>query len=357
VSEDIYAKERERVFPRQWTFLGHVSEIPEAGDFFRQDLLGESVIVVRQADGSIKGHLNICRHRGHAVCTAEKGRAKVFTCPYHQWAYNLDGTLRRAPGFPDGDSMSYAVHGLHPVPIGNWHGFLFGWLDKTAAKPFDQCLPLEPKIAKLAPERMKEIKREPYAVAANWKVMLENYLECYHCNGMHPELCVTMDVEATYKNTATDWKGEYFSGEVQLRPGMMTASMTGALLSKPLGDFAGARSLPAGYGGGVGVLPTLSRIILHIDHAIVHFLRPVDVGNVRWETRWYVSADAVEGVDYEVEKVAEVWRLTNLEDISLCESSYRGVCSRHYVPGPLHPQREGAIRPALDTYLDLMGRA
>jgi Rieske 2Fe-2S family protein len=86
----------------------------------------------------------------------------------------------------------------------------------------------------------------------------------------------------------------------------------------------------------------------------MHMLRPIDVSHVGWETRWYVSADAVEGVDYQADEVTKVWRLTNAEDIALCESAYRGVCSERFVPGPLHPRREGAIRPTLDTYLALM---
>jgi Rieske 2Fe-2S family protein len=166
-----------------------------------------------------------------------------------------------------------------------------------------------------------------------------------------------MDVEATYRNTGADWKGEYFSGHLQLRPGMKTGSMTGALVSRPLGQFAemDAAALPDGFGAGIGIVPALLRIIFHVDHALVHVLRPLDVGHVEWETRWYVSADALEGRDYEKDAVTALWRCTNAEDIALCESAYRGVCSRRYVPGPLHPRREGAIRPALDTYLQLMG--
>ena len=106
---------------------------------------------------------------------------------------------------------------------------------------------------------------------------------------------------------------------------------------------------------GIGIVPSLTRIIFHVDHALVHVMRPLDVGHVRWETRWYVSADAVEGRDFTRDGVSELWRLTNAEDIALCENAYRGVTSRRYVPGPLHPRREGAIRPALDTYLALMG--
>ncbi len=357
VSEAIFAQEIERVFLRQWTFLGHVSEIVAPGDYIRHDLLGESVIVIRQADGSVAGHLNVCRHRGHTVCQAERGHARSFVCPYHQWTYEIDGTLKRAPGFTDGEGMRYADYGLKSVRVEVWNGFIFGWLGAEPAPPLSECFGRNDAMQRLDTAKLKEIHRERYDIAANWKVLLENYLECYHCHGSHPELCVTMDVEATYRQTGNDWRGEYFSGHLQLYPGMITGSMTGALVSKPLGAFADEANLPEGYGAGVGVLPSLSRIIVHIDHGFVHFLRPIDAGHVRWETRWYAGADAVEGRDYDVEAVTEVWRRTNAEDIALCQNAYRGVSSRRYTPGPLHPWREGAIRPALDTYLDLMGDA
>lgn len=300
ISQTIYEREIERVFLGQWTFLGHVSEIPEPGSFIRHDLLGESVIVVRQADGSVRGHLNVCRHRGHSVCQETRGKAKSFVCPYHQWAYELDGSLKRAPGFKDGEGMRYAEHGLKSVRVEVWNGFVFGWLGDERAPPLDECFGRSEAMERLDTANMKEL---------------------------------------------------------QLYPGMMTGSMTGGLIAPPLGEFAGRTDLPEGYGAGVGVLPSLSRIIVHIDHGFVHFLRPSDVGHVRWETRWYVRGDAVEGRDYDKDAVTEVWRRTNGEDISLCENAYRGVCSRRYTPGPLHPQREGAIRSTLDTYLTLMGEA
>ena len=358
VSEDIFRQELERVFLRQWTFLGHISELPAIGDFLRQDLFGESVVVARCGKEQIRAFLNVCRHRGHHLCAAERGHQQSFVCPYHRWTYGLDGSLKHAPGFTDGVGMHYGDYTLHSVRIELWHGFIFGWLGTTPGPTLASCLTFdETSLRRLQPEHIKEIHREDYVIAANWKVLLENYLECYHCHGSHPELCVAMDVEATYRNTDEGWKSEYFSGHLQLRPGMLTGSMTGALVSRPLGEFAGTQSMPEGFGAGIGVVPALTRIIFHIDHALVHVLRPIDVGHVRWETRWYVAADAVEGKDYTVADVTEVWRRTNAEDIALCESAYRGVRSRRYVPGPLHPRREGAIRPALDTYLALMGLA
>lgn len=355
VSPELFAKEVEQVFCKQWVFLGHASQIRGVGDYFLETFAEESVIVVRESAQRITGYFNVCRHRGHPLCKDEAGSVQQFTCPYHRWSYGLDGALRRAPGSPDGEQFDYRDWGLHRVSIELWHGFIFAWLGRDEPPPLaSKFATAEADFRLLEPERVKEAHRESYDIDANWKLLLENYLECYHCEGAHPELCVAMDVQATYASTGSEWTGEYFSNPLQLRPGMKTGSMDGQLVSKPLGVFAGQRDLPDGFGAGIGIVPALTRVIFHIDHGLVHMLRPVDAGRVRWETRWYVHEDAVEGEDYDVARLTEVWRTTNRQDLTLCEAAYRGVRSRRFISGPLDTKREAAIRSALQTYLALM---
>lgn len=355
VRPEVFEKEIDKIFHRQWLFLGHVSQVRQIGDYFVEDVAGESIIVVRESAERISGYLNVCRHRGHPLCQDAAGRVSRFTCPYHRWTYGLDGVLRRVPGATDGQDLAFRDWGLHRVHVEAWNGFIFGWLGEHEPPSLASRLAFDDDdLGKLAPIRIKEVFRESYDLNANWKVLLENYLECYHCLGAHPELCVSMDVEATYANTEADWKGEYFSGRLQLRPGIKTGSMDGRLVSKPLGIFAVMDELPDDFGAGFGIVPALTRVIFHIDHAIAHTLRPIDVGHVRWLTRWYVRDDAVEGKDFEVDKLTAVWRATNREDIALCEGAYRGVRSRRFVSGPLDRRSEAAIHSALQTYLDLM---
>ena len=125
-------------------------------------------------------------------------------------------------------------------------------------------------------------------------------------------------------------------------------------MSTPLGDFADPRDLPDGLGGGFMIVPFLTRIICHVDHVVVHVVRPVEPGRTLWVTHWYVSERAVAGVDFDVDELTRVWRTTNRQDVALCEGAQLGVASRRYVPGPLHPQRESAVGAALDVYLQLM---
>lgn len=355
ISAEVFEREMDRVFGRQWLYLGHVSQVPNVGDYFVEELCGESVIVLRESAERIRGYLNVCRHRGHRLCSEPAGHKRVLTCPYHHWSYGLDGSLRRTPGGADGVFLDYLDWPLHQVQVELWHGLIFGWLSEQPAPSLASLLAFDDSAFRiLETENTKEAFRESYDIAANWKVLLENYLECYHCLGAHPELSVPMDVEATYNSTLEDWQGEYFSGVLRLRPGFKTGSLDGRLVSKPLGRLADEKELTDGFGAGLGIVPTLTRVIFHVDHGLVHMLRPVDSGRVRWETRWYVRDDAIEGTDYEVERLTALWRLTNAEDIALCESAYRGVRSRRFVSGPLHPHREAAIGSALEVYRKLM---
>jgi len=354
VSAEIFEKEFDKVFSRQWIFIVHASRIPKVGDYVVQEFAGESIVVIRESADRINGFFNVCRHRGHPLCAAPQGNLRKFVCPYHHWSYGIDGALKQAPGCPDGSSFAYQDWPLKRVRIQTFHGFVFAWLGE--GEPPDlarKFAPVDGELERYATEDLKEIHRESYDIQANWKTLLENYLECYHCTGSHPELCRAMDLEAMYAGT-DEWQDPYFTGILPLKAGMVTVSMNGQAVSKPLGEFARLATLPTGGGTGFGVVPTLSRVIVHVDHAVAHAIRPVSAASLRWETCWYVRGDALEGRDYELDKVIAVWRATNREDIALCENAYRGVLSRRFTPGPLDNKRESAIPAALRTYLAMM---
>jgi Rieske 2Fe-2S family protein len=345
-SDDVLSLENDRIFRRQWTLAAHTSQIPKAGDFVVEEMAGESLIIVRGDEGEVNAFFNVCRHRGYQFCEQARGSAKRFVCPYHQWSYGRDGSVLHVPGAADGEFFDYADWGLHRAHVEVWHGLIFVAVGETAPAPLGPVL--DEKAAGMIPgrpERLKEAFRETIEVETNWKVLLENYLECYHCRGSHPELCNSMSIDASYESTA-GWTGEYFGGSMPMKPGIKTASMDG--------EWAELEEIPDNVGGGFGIVPWLTRVICHVDHMLVQLMRPVGVSRTQWQTRWFVRDDAVEGVDYDLERLTEVWRATNREDIGLCEGTFRGVQSSRFVSGPLHPQREAAIRSALDTYMSMM---
>jgi phenylpropionate dioxygenase-like ring-hydroxylating dioxygenase large terminal subunit len=353
LAPDVFEQEYTQVFSRQWLFVGHRSQLDGPGAYLVEEILGESVVVTRVEDGGLKAFLNVCRHRGHRICDGPSGRVQRFVCPYHRWTYSLTGELLGAPASPDGDGIDYRELPLYDVHVAEFEGFLFVCLgDDRPADPQDALRPLTPGIERFRLGDLREAHRESYLLRVNWKVLLENYLECHHCPGSHPELSGPMDLASMFATTE-GWQGEYFGGSMPLKPGVQTASPDGRLLSRPLG-LADPTDPADVAGTGFGIVPTLTRVIVHVDHAVVHTLRPVSVNEVEWQTRWYVDSAAVADVDYDLDRLTEVWRATNRQDIRLCESAYRGVRSRRFVSGPLHGTREAAIRSALSTYTDMM---
>lgn len=354
LSQEVFEEEYRKVFSRQWLFAGHVSQLREPGSYFVEEILGESVIVTRTSDGEVRAFLNVCRHRGHPVCEGTSGQTRRFVCRYHRWSYALSGELLGAPATPDGEAgVDYRDLSLFNVHVTVYQGLIFVCLgDERPEELATRLGDMTAGIERFHLEHTKEAFRETYEIEANWKVLLENYLECHHCPGSHPELCKAMDLGTMFKETE-GWVGEYFGGSTPLKDSALTASLDGRLLSKPLGDADPGN--PADVrGSGFGIVPTLTRVIVHIDHVLVHSLRPVTPERVTWQTRWYVHADAVEGEDFDRERLTEVWRATNRQDIELCQATYKGVRSRRFVSGPLHATREAAIRSALETYKSMM---
>jgi phenylpropionate dioxygenase-like ring-hydroxylating dioxygenase large terminal subunit len=349
----IFAKEMDRVISRQWAFVGHVSQIPKVGDYFVHKLLNESVVIVRESADKISGYLNVCRHRGHELCKKSSGNAKRFSCPYHYWSYGLDGSLANVPGVPDGTRFDYKEFPLWDVHVENYQGFIFACSSNekppALSEKFSQ---LTADLAMLETEKLKEAHREVYEINANWKTLLENYLECDHCQAGHVTLCHTIDVNAMFDGST--WEAPFFTGKTPLKEGIKTSSMNGELVSIPLGKLKDRSEVETGFGLGFGILPGLIRVIIHVDHVVIHALRPISVDRVEWVTRWYVREDAVEGQDYDIAKLTEVWLVTNSEDKAFCESAYRGLQSKRFTPGPLNNTREASVPVALRAYLDLM---
>lgn len=357
ICPEIFEKEHQKIFSKQWTFAGHVAQVPKIGDYFLHDFAGESLIIVRESEDGLRAHYNVCRHRGSRIADKQAGNVRNFICPYHQWNYGLDGNLRRAPMMPNADCIDYDKYALFPASVEIWAGLIFVNLSPQPEVSLrDELGEPSEGLQKMRPEHMKEIHRETLVVRANWKTLLENYLECYHCMGSHPELGIAFDIHKSYVQTAGWGPTTCFLGGEPLRKGLVTVSMTGDLVSKPLGDYAEMSEPPIEITEGMGCLPVLSRALFHIDHAIIHSMNPISPSEVEWTSRWYVHTDAVEGQDYDKDKVTEVWQATNAEDKVLCERNYRGVTSRAYRPGPLHPSAEGALAPTLRFIQDMMQR-
>jgi len=182
-SEDIYRREVEAIFAKSWRFVGHLTEIVRPGDYLTQDICGEGVFVVRGRDGALRGFHNVCRHRAHRLVEGRKGNVKaVITCPYHAWAYSLDGALRSARMTESVAGFDRAEFGLAPVAVDTFCGFVFINLDTNAAPLAERAPGFEDTLRRHMPDldRMVWTDQADFDIAANWKVVAENSLDGYH---------------------------------------------------------------------------------------------------------------------------------------------------------------------------------
>jgi Rieske 2Fe-2S family protein len=282
---------------------------------------------------------NTCRHRGHELVPAGGStHRRSIVCPYHAWTYDLGGRLRAAPGFrgADGfDSLDPDRHSLVELPVERWHG----WLFVHALSPLDAGGPqvdfaahvgaLEDIVGPYAPESLVLADRHTYEVAANWKVLAENYHECYHCPLIHPELC---QVSPPTSGDNYDLPGAWVGGSMDLRDAMSTMSLTGEGAGPPIPGVSLRR---VEY---VHLLPNLL-ISTHPDYVMTHRLVPLSPERTWVECSWYMVS-----VGRDASRAVEFWDLTNRQDWSACESVQRGLASPHFRPGPFAPNEDAVQR-------------
>src|SRR5213596_2874631 len=188
VSPEIFAEELQKIFANHWVLVGHQSQLAELGDYFLAEVAGESLIVTKDQRSTIRGFYNVCRHRGSRLCEEQNGHVAAIQCPYHAWTYALDGRLLGAPHMDETPRFNKAEYPLKPARLGLWEGFIFLNLADSPAPLEEWFAPLAGKFSRWNLAALRSAKRIEYDVRANWKLIFENYSECYHCLGVHPEL-------------------------------------------------------------------------------------------------------------------------------------------------------------------------
>ena len=204
----VFVRERARIFRRSWQYVGLTEQVARPGDFFTATLGDVPVVVVRDEEGQVRAFANVCRHRGSQLVLAECGSRKTLQCHYHAWTYNLDGTLRAAPGAKDEPGFDPGAFSLVPLSVDTWGPFIFVNLDRGAA-PLADLLGALPDLVAATGLDLGAIRRRvrrTYDIAANWKVVVDNYLECYHCPVAHPGFCDLIDV-SDYEVTEYEFFG------------------------------------------------------------------------------------------------------------------------------------------------------
>ncbi len=367
-SPEIYESDIRDYWNRSWIWVGHQSQMKSPGDFIVFDYGPESVIIARDREGGIGAFQNVCRHRGSRVCLEASGNTRVFSCPYHAWTYELTGKLRRAREM--GEAFDPADYGLLPLHLRNFEGLLFVCAGDEPPEIDEGLGQLRPLVAPFDLAKTRIAHTATYPVPANWKLAIENYMECYHCGPAHLEFARShsikdpahMNAELTEKLEARSHAAGVPTGEVTrndpsaatlffkrypLFEGYDTGSRTGAPLAPLLGGLTG-------FDGGatdmqIGIL---NNFLIYADHMIGYRFVPSALQETRIEVVWFVREDAQAGRDYDHGDLTWLWHATSQDDERIIRHNQEGVNSFHFVPGPLSDMEWG-IAAFYDDYLSV----
>ena len=369
-SPEIFQRDIERIHMRRWLCVGHVSRIPDPGDWFVFDIANESIIVVRGRDEQVRALVNVCRHRGSRVCYEAEGNSRMLVCPYHAWSYDLDGRLRSARQM--GGAFDTASRGLHQIHLRVLEGLIFVCFAPEPPGLDDAERLLAGSLRRYGWGDAVLAHRETYSVDANWKLVTENYEECYHCAPAHPEFSryhatekpeaegAELRAEADRRARAMgidmparfSWPGGVAGQEGvdcyhdATYPGSVTGSQDGRPVAPLMGDFTD-------YHGGFSYVEVgpASFFLAYPDHGLMYLFVPRGPQKTDMEVGWLVGPGAREGVDYDRERLTWMWHVTSIADKKIIDHNQKGVNSRYYQPGPYGPM-EGQARLFTEWYLE-----
>ena len=347
VSPEIFAQERKNIFSHQWLLVGHQSQISQGGDYFTAEIARESLIIVRDKRGAIHGFYNVCRHRGSRVIEERSGQlSRGIQCPYHAWAYGLDGRLLGAPHMDDVPGFNKADYSLQPVNLAVWEGFIFVNLagSQTQRSGYNSLeewfAPLAGKFSRWNLPALRSAQRIEYDVQANWKLIFENYSECYHCLGVHPELSKISPSDSAENDLS---EGPFLGGFMRIASGK-SLTKSGNPCALPVGKFGDEDFRFVFY---YSIFPNML-LSLHPDYAMVHQLQPQSPERTLILCDWFFNPEAFGRSDFDPDDAVQFWDTVNKQDWHVCELSQLGISSRAYEPGP-YSARE-SIPAAWDHY-------
>ncbi len=351
---EVYELEIEKIVSRNWILAGHESELPNPGDFKVLKVANESAIIIRAKDGTINAFANVCRHRGSLVCLESKGNKRKLTCPYHGWTYDIEGNLIAARNMSR--EFDKANHGLHKVSVDIVHGLLVVCFSDSPPSLDGAKRELAEPMAMFGFENLKVAAHKEYDIAANWKLSIENYQECYHCATAHVdyarmhtlvlddkkrervqahmrekmESCGMKDIFIDrVDSNARPGEISYGYSRTAMFDGYKTGSKSGEPVAPLLGDLKG-------YDGGASdfCLGPFSFLLAYSDHVVCYVFTPTDMANSKCDIYWLVRNDAQEGKDYAVDELTWLWDVTTESDKEIIVNNWKGLRSRYYRPGP-----------------------
>ena len=344
--ERVFAVEKERIFCREWLCVGREEELAAPGSFRVLSVCGESVLLLRNRDGQLRAFYNVCRHRGSRLCrdplapSGPEARAPLtggiaagrITCPYHQWTYDLDGRLVAAPHLAGEPGFDKGLFSLYPVAVDSWGGFVFLNLTPAQAVPLPQQLGAIPQRTARYPLAQLRIGHTiRYRVAANWKVLCENYNECYHCAGVHPELCAVVPAFRERGGSNLDWERG-----IPHRAGAYTFTSSGTTRRRA---FPGLNEDERVRHKGELAYPNLF-VSLACDHVAAFILEPQSATHTDIVCHFLFEPHEIGKSDFDASDASEFWDRVNRQDWTICETVQQGIGARVHQYGYYAPMED-----------------
>lgn len=345
-SAEVFARERERIFARSWVCVGRSSDVNKPGSFFTTEIAGENLIVTRDEHGTLHAFYNVCRHRGTRICEQPSGTFKgSIQCPYHAWTYGLDGRLLVARNMDNTPGFEREEYPLHEAHVREFEGFIFIALDPV--QPFDEFV--QPLVGRFEAWQLADVRparRIDYDLACNWKLVFQNYSECYHCPVIHPQL---EKLSASDSGRNDFIEGPFLGGYSTLRHPDGSLTTTGHSTRAPLRGVRDDNLTRVYY---YTIFPALL-LSLHPDYMMAHYVRPVAPNRTLIACEWYFDPDAMSQPGFDASDAVDFWDMTNRQDWHVNELSQLGISSRAYEPGP-YSQQEGLLHAFDRHYLRVM---
>jgi Rieske 2Fe-2S family protein len=348
VDPKVYEDERGRVFGQSWQCVGRAEQLASPGDYFVADIAGESLIVTRDADARPHAFYNVCRHRGTRICEAASGHFQgSIMCPYHAWTYGLDGALKAARNMGDVPGFDRANYPLKEAGIALWEGFVFVNL-ATDPDPFESVFaPIVGRFVKWNIGGLRTARTISYEIKCNWKLIFQNYSECYHCPLVHPQLDKLSPSDSGRNDLI---EGPALGGYSEMRVHGTSLTTTGHSNRAPLGAVAGEELDRVYY---YTIFPSML-LSLHPDYVMVHYVKPLAIDRTAVECAFLFDPNTMQTPHFDPCDAVQFWDTTNQQDWHVSELTQRGLRSRAYTPGP-YSNAEGLLHAFDRHYLEVMG--
>lgn len=349
LSEETFAAETERIFRREWFCAGREEQVAQPGDYLVLDVAAENILIVRTKEGEIRAHYNVCRHRGTRLVQAADDTApddlkfsggvlgaSAIRCPYHLWTYGLDGRLLSAPYVKESESFCKEDFSLYPVGVATWGGFIF--VNLSPADSLREGRTLEKQLGPVIERTsryplcdLRVVKRIVYDVQANWKIVLENYNECYHCGPIHPELCEVVPAFRQQGGNGLEWENG-----VPHKEGASTFSWTGKTTREP---FPGLNEDEKVRHKGELIYPNLM-LSLACDHVAAFTMWPAGPSKTRVICDFLFHPAEIKKSDFDPRDSVDFWDLVNRQDWEICKRVQQGIGARVHQFGYYAPMED-----------------